>query len=253
MNRFGRGRPRYWASLSKVTMRLLLFDIDGTLINSSRIGRAALGRALLDVFGTTGALDTYEFAGKTDRRIVRDLMVEAGWDDETIAARMAQLDERMAAAGRDLFTPQAIWACPGVPELLEALGRRNDVMLALLTGNIRHTVPLKLSAAGIDPAAFSGGAYGSDSLERDDLFAIALERVRQSTGIAFAGKDVTIIGDTPADIRCARHGGGRAIAVATGPYPAQLLGRHSPDHLFHDLVHTDEVLRALLEPVTTPA
>lgn len=93
-------------------MKLILFDIDGTLINSSRIGRAALGRAMLDVFNTVGALDTYEFAGKTDRRIVRDLMAGEGWSDAAIESRLSDLDERMAAAGRDLFTPQTVWACP---------------------------------------------------------------------------------------------------------------------------------------------
>lgn len=229
-------------------MHLLLFDIDGTLINSSRIGRKALGRAMTAVFGTTGALETYEFAGKTDRRIVHDLLAAEGWSHEAVEARLPELDEAMAAAGRDLFTPQTIWACPGVPTLLDDLARRDDVVLALLTGNIRHTVSLKLVAAGIDPTRFVGGAFGSDSQDRDALFAIALDRVHQSTGLAFSGRDVTIIGDTPADIRCARSGGGRAVAVATGPFPAELLGRHRPDHLFTDFSQTADVLRVLLRP-----
>lgn len=232
-------------------MTLILFDIDGTLVNSSRIGRAALGQALRDVFGTAGALETYEFAGKTDRRIVRDLLVAEGWEEAAIAARLPALDERMAAAGLALFTPETMWACPGVPALLDALGQREDVILALLTGNIRHTVPLKLAAAGIDPALFIDGAYGSDSIERDELFGIALERVRQSTGVHISGKDVIIVGDTPADIRCARAGGGRAVAVATGPYPAELLSRHHPDHLFHDLARTEDVLSAIFETSPT--
>lgn len=229
-------------------MHLLLFDIDGTLINSSRIGRVALGRALTAVFGTTGALETYEFAGKTDRRIVHDLLAAEGWAPAEVEARLPQLDEAMAAAGRELFTPKTIWACPGVPALLEELARREGVMLALLTGNIRDTVSLKLTAAGIDPGRFIAGAYGSDSRERDALFDIALDRVRQSTGVTFASPDVTVIGDTPADIRCARSGGSRAVAVATGPYPADLLSRHHPDVLFADLTPTAEVLRVLLAP-----
>ena len=233
-------------------MKLILFDIDGTLINSSRIGRAALGRAMLDVFNTVGALDTYEFAGKTDRRIVRDLMAGEGWSDAAIESRLSDLDERMAAAGRDLFTPQTVWACPGIPALLVQLGRREDVVPALLTGNIRHTAVLKLAAAGIDPDQFVGGAFGCDSLQRDDLFDIALERVHQATGRRFARSQTLIVGDTPADIRCARHGGGRVIAVATGPYPAPLPHSHRPDYLFSDLAHTDQVLRAMLEPAMTP-
>jgi phosphoglycolate phosphatase-like HAD superfamily hydrolase len=234
-------------------MRLILFDIDGTLINSSRIGRVALGRAMRATFGTAGGLETFEFAGKTDRRIVRELLVAEGWPAEAIAAHHLELDEQMTAAARELFTARTIWPCPGVLPLLDALERRDGVMLALLTGNIRHTVPLKLAAAGIDPARFVAGAYGSDSLERDELFAIALERTRAATGLPIEGRDVIIIGDTPADIRCARNGGGRAIAVATGPYPADLLLRHRPDHLFADLADTERVLQAILDPAPEPA
>lgn len=228
-------------------MRLLLFDIDGTLIISSRIGRAALGRALIDVFGTAGALESYEFAGKTDRRIVHDLMTAEGFAPDRIAARLPELDERMAAAGRALFTPETVRPCPGVLPLLDALSLRRDVVPALLTGNIRHTAPLKLAAAGIDPGRFHDGAYGSDSLERDELFPIALERVRAATGLRFAEEDVVVVGDTPADIRCARSGGGRAVAVATGPYSSERLARHEPDYLFADLAQTGVVMRALLD------
>ncbi len=229
-------------------MLFLLFDIDGTLINSSRVGREAMGRALEDVFGTAGALHRYEFAGKTDRRIVRDLMAAEGWADADIAALMPQFDERMAAAGATLFTPERIRPCPGVVPLLTALARREDVVLALLTGNIRHTVPLKLAAAGLDPELFRVGAYGSDSLERNDLFAIALARAEATLGLRLAASDVIIVGDTPADIGCARAGGSRAIAVATGPYPAEVLAGCQPDYLFHDLSATDEVLRAMFDP-----
>ena len=229
-------------------MHLILFDIDGTLITSSRIGRKALGRAMVEVFGTAGGLEVYEFAGKTDRRIVHDLLAAEGWAADDVEARLAELDEAMAAAGRELFTPETIWACPGVPALLDELARRDDVLLALLTGNIRHTVALKLAAAGIDPTRFIGGAFGSDSRERDALFDIALERVRLSTGIPFTGRDVTIIGDTPADIQCARVGGGRAIAVATGPCSIEMLARHQPDYLFADFSQTTDVLQVLFTP-----
>jgi phosphoglycolate phosphatase-like HAD superfamily hydrolase len=140
-----------------------------------------------------------------------------------------------------------------VPALLDALARRDDVTLGLLTGNIRQTAPLKLAAAGIDPDQFVAGAYGSDSLERDELFAVALGRVRQSTGRLFAARDVVIIGDTPADVGCARCGGALAVAVATGPYPADHLRAHEPDYLFSDLTQTHEVLQALLGPAANGA
>ena len=205
---------------------------------------------MIEVFDTMGALETYEFAGKTDRRIVHDLMMAEGWDSDAIEARLPELDRRMAAAGRTLFTTETIWPCPGVTPLLDALKLRDDVTLGLLTGNIRHTAPLKLRAAGIDPSLFVDGAYGSDSLDRDELFEIALNRVREKTGIEFTGKNVIIIGDTPADIRCARQGGGRAVAVATGPFTADRLRDYQPDHLFADLIDTEAVVNSLLGPTT---
>lgn len=228
-------------------MRLLLFDIDGTLIHSNRIGRAALGRALRDVFGTAGAYETISFGGKTDRGLVRELMLAEGWREADIEARLPHFYERMAAAGREMFTPQHIWPCPGVLPLLAALAERDDVVPAVLTGNIRDTAPLKLAAAGIDPAQFRVGAYGSDSASRDALFDIALSRAEAQLGLRFAARDVMIVGDTPGDIGCARAGGGRVIAVATGPYSADVLRGCKPDHLFVDLTDTEAVLRAFFD------
>ena len=232
-------------------MRLILFDIDGTLVHSNRIGRAALGRALGDTFGAAGAFESISFNGMTDRGLVCELMRGEGWAEADIEARLPHFYERMAAAGQELFTPEHIRPCPGVLPLLAALAQRNDVVLALLTGNIRDTVPLKLAAAGIDPAQFPVGAYGSDSAVRDDLFAIALARAETQLGLRFAPQDVMIVGDTPGDIGCARAGGGRVIAVATGPYSADALRDCRPDHLFVDLTTTDAVLQALFDRSST--
>jgi phosphoglycolate phosphatase-like HAD superfamily hydrolase len=230
-------------------MRLILFDVDGTLVTSSRIGRAALDRALQEVFGTVGALATYEFAGKTDRGIIHDLMTAAGYAPAEIVRRHAAMDERMAAAGRVLFTGETLQACPGVPELLAVLRRRENVTLALLTGNLEATTPLKLAAAGIDPRLFVAGAYGSESRERNELLSIAVRRVAEATGLNFSGEDIIVVGDTPADIQCARAGGCLALAVATGPYRVEVLARHEPDFLHEDLSRTDAVLNDLLQVI----
>ncbi len=232
-------------------MRLILFDIDGTLIHSNRIGRAALGRALQEVFGHAGAFETISFTGKTDWGTVRELMLAEGWGEAEIEARLPHFYERMAAAGRDLFTPEHIWPCPGVVPLLAALAGRDDVVLALLTGNIGSTVPLKLGAAGIDPTLFRVAAYGSDSVSRNELFDIALQRAEAQLGLRVAARDVIIVGDTPGDVGCARAGGGRAIAVATGPYSFAALRDCRPDYLFADLSDTDAVVRALFDQSLT--
>lgn len=231
-------------------MRLLLFDIDGTLIKSSQIGRQALGQALTKVFGTVGSLNSYDFAGKTDRQIVYDLLIAEGWSASEIETRLPELDEQMVVAGRSLFTAESIQSHPGIATLLDSLRNRDDVILSLLTGNIQPSASLKLLAASIDPDQFIGGAFGSDSTDRNALFGIALNRVFEETGHHFHGKDVIIIGDTPADIACAQHGGCRVLAVATGPFSAAELIRHEPDHLLMDLAGTEDVLQALgLQPI----
>ncbi len=228
-------------------MRLILFDIDGTLIYSDRIGRAAMARALTDVFGHCGAVDTVSFGGKTDCGLVHELMQAEGWSEVEVGARLPHFYARMTAVGQEMFTATHIRPCPGVLPLLASVAARDDAVPALLTGNIQATVPLKLAAAGIDPGLFRVGAYGSDSAVRADLFGIALARTEAELGLHIAPRDVIIVGDTPGDIACARAGGGRVIAVATGPYPAATLQEHRPDYLFDDLTVTDTVLRALFD------
>lgn len=228
--------------------RLVLFDIDGTLVHSNRTGRTAVSRALTHIFGTPGAVETYDFAGKTDRRIVLDLMTAEGKLPEEIEALFSDFVEQMAIEGRSLFTPDRIYPCPGVLPLLEVLRQRKDVVLALLTGNVILTAPLKLRAAGIDPALFGAGAYGSDRVDRDELMEVVLDRVHRQLGLRFAAADIVVIGDTPADIRCARTGHTRALAVATGPVSVEVLRRHAPDYLFADLSETTDVLNAIFDP-----
>lgn len=228
-------------------MRLILFDIDGTLVHSNRIGRSAMARALSEAFGLTGAVQTVSFGGKTDWGIVQELLLAEGWREAEIARRLPRFFECMTTAGLELFTPEHILPCPGVLALLAALAGRDDAVPALLTGNIRTTAPLKLAAAGIDPGQFRVGAFGNDSAARNDLFGVALARARAELGLRFAPQDVIIVGDTPGDIVCARAGGGAAIAVATGPYPDTVLRDCRPDHLFSDLTDTAAVMRALFD------
>jgi phosphoglycolate phosphatase-like HAD superfamily hydrolase len=228
-------------------MRLLLFDIDGTLVHSKGIGRAAMAAALKEVYGATGPIDAYVISGQTDWRIVVDLMAEEGWSRADVEARFPSLFEQMAAVGGDLFFRQGTMrACPGVKPLLRALHKREDVVLGLLTGNAQHTAPLKLRAAGIDPGLFQVGAYGSDSIERNDLLALARQRAADLTGRAFAGAETVLIGDTPADILCAQQGKAQSLAVATGQHTLEALGVYAPDFLFKNLGQTDTVMDVLL-------
>lgn len=226
--------------------RLLLFDIDGTLLHSKGIGRDMLAAALRAVYGTAGPIDTYEFGGRTDRRMVLDLLMAEGWDAADIEQRLPRLYDEMARQGERLFPAGRLAPCPGIAPLLAQLSARSDVLLGLLTGNIAATASLKLRAAGLDPATFRVGAYGGDSVERNDLLPVAWQRATAATGLPYNGANTVIVGDTPADILCAQTGSVRSVAVATGWYSQERLAGCSPDYLLDDLSDTSYVMGVLL-------
>jgi phosphoglycolate phosphatase-like HAD superfamily hydrolase len=135
---------------------------------------------------------------------------------------------------------------PGIFELLDALEARDDVVLGLLTGNLARGAHAKLGAAGIDPDRFRVGAYGSDHELRGELPAVAQRRAREQLGLSFSGRDIVVIGDTPADLHCGGAIGCRAIGVATGMYSVDDLREHRPAAAFQNLADTDAVVRAIM-------
>lgn len=229
-------------------MKLVLFDIDGTLLSAGGAGRRAIERALVEVFGTSGPAE-HRFDGKTDPQIVRELMRLAGHGDARIErdmqgslARYAELlPEELAAPGP---VPPRLY--PGVSELLDALEARDDVVLGLLTGNLRPGAAAKLRSVGLDPDRFVVGAFGSDHETRAELPAIARQRARELLGLTISGEDVVVIGDTPADIACGASLGVRAIGVATGHYSVAELSACGPAAVFPDLSETAAVVKAIL-------
>jgi len=228
-------------------MKLVLFDIDGTLLWTDGAGRRAIHRALTEVFGTTGPRD-YWFDGKTDPQIVRDLMRHAGHDDERIERDMTDLLARYVGyLHLELTAPgHTVRPLPGVPELLDALDRRDDVILGLLTGNIEPGARAKLTAVGIDPDRFRVGAFGSDHELRPELPAIARRRTKERLGLHLDGPAMIVIGDTPADLTCGASIGASAIGVATGRYSVDQLMEHEPLAVFPNLSDTDAVLRVIV-------
>jgi phosphoglycolate phosphatase-like HAD superfamily hydrolase len=230
--------------------RLVLFDIDGTLLWPDGIGRASMKTALEQVYGTSGPIDGYQFIGQTDLDTVSVLMGRAGLAPALIAERFPQLEAAMetALAGLVESRQHNIRPCTGGPELVTALASRPDTLLGLITGNVRPTAEIKLRAVGYDTSVFRVGAFGSHSPLRADLPPVAVAEARQLIGITFSGKQITIIGDTPADITCGRGVGARSIAVATGWIGADVLRQHQPDFLFDDLTDTQAVLGAILAP-----
>lgn len=228
-------------------MKLLLFDIDGTLIRSNSAGRLAMAAALQELFGTSGPLDSYNMSGKTDARIITDLLTAVGISAKEINEKLPAVYELMAIKAQEIYPERDILPCPGVHDLLVKLQGRDDVIVGLLTGNSESTTPLKLLAANIDPEQFVVGAYGSDHLDRNSLPAVAMKRASLLTGEQFSGDNTVIIGDTPADILCARAGKARAVAVAGGWHSSETLARYNPDFLFEDLADWREVIKAMLD------
>lgn len=227
-------------------MRLVLFDIDGTLLLSDGAGKRAIHRALIDVFGSTGP-SGHRFDGKTDPQIVRELMRMEGHADDRIDTEMRPLlDAYVGYLHEELRAPgHSPYALPGVHELLDALERREDVVLGLLTGNIEPGARAKLAAVGIDPERFRIGAFGSDHEHRPELPAIARTRTRERLGLDITGAAVVVIGDTPADVTCGRSIGASAIGVATGQFSVDELMSHGAVAAFEDLSNTRAVVQAI--------
>jgi phosphoglycolate phosphatase-like HAD superfamily hydrolase len=228
--------------------RLVLFDIDGTLITTDGAPRRAFHRAMLEVYGTAGPIATHPFDGKTDPQIARELLTHAGLPGPAVDRGMGSL---WSAYLRELSTEFARPVCrttvlPGVRPLLDAMEQRSDdIVLGLLTGNIEEGATLKLASAGIR-TAFRIGAFGSDCELRDGLPAVAVERALAAVGVRFATTDIVIIGDTPSDVTCGRALGARAIGVATGRFTEGELHDAGAAAVFTDLATTANVLDAVL-------
>lgn len=226
-------------------MKLVCFDIDGTLIWTDGAGRRAIHRALLEVLGTAGPIAEFRFDGRTDGEIVIRLAEAAGLatDPALVDRVLARYVENLAA---ELARPgHATKVYPGVREALDALESHDRAVLGLLTGNVVHGARLKLRSAGIEPDRFAVGAFGSDSHVRTELPAVVQRRARETTGREFAGADVIIVGDTPADMLCGQGIGARAIGVATAAYGVDELLAAGAHAAFPDLRDTDAVLAAI--------
>lgn len=226
-------------------MKLVLFDLDGTLLWTDGAGRRAIHRALVDVLGTPGPIAGFRFDGRTDGEIVQRLAEGAGIPptDELLAC---VLDRYVAFLREEIAKPtQRTTVYPGVCELLDALEPRVDCVLGLLTGNVREGAALKLVSGGLAIARFRLGAFGSDSSHRPDLPAVAQRRAKEELGLDVSGHDIVIVGDTPADVTCGNGVGARSIGVATGSYSVAQLMEAGAYAAFLDLSNTQAVLGAV--------
>jgi phosphoglycolate phosphatase-like HAD superfamily hydrolase len=223
--------------------KLLLFDIDGTLLLTGRAGEHALRVAFKERFGVDDDLSSISFAGSTDGAIARQMF--AAHDISPTPENIADLfDGYVHHLALELPRREGR-VLPGIVELLDALHGREDCVLGLLTGNIEKGAELKLSHYGVWDF-FEFGAFADDHVDRNKLGPVAHSRAVQKHGISFEAEDVFVLGDTPRDIDCARAAGFVAVAIATGSCGQDELAAHQPDFLFEDLSDTRGVLAALL-------
>lgn len=221
--------------------RLLLWDIDGTLI-SGAAGRRAIAQATAQRFGDNANLEGVEIGGRTDSNIARQILVKYG--EQTSAESMRSfLDLYLDLLAVELPRSKGT-VLPGILELLRRSEQQTDIYLGLLTGNLRRGAQLKLERYQLW-RFFSFGAFADDHHDRNQLGAFALTRAQEGTGERFQPNQVDVIGDTGHDITCGRTLGARTIAIATGSWSREQLADYTPDFLFNDLSNVDDVVATL--------
>jgi phosphoglycolate phosphatase len=222
-------------------MKLLLFDIDGTLLKTEGVGWLSVCQAAKDAFAVEEDLVGITVAGNTDGRIFREILSKHGLSStlENIDRLKERYLERLS--GNLLTRPGCV--LPGIVELLDAVDAI-PCAKGLLTGNIERGARVKLGNYGLS-IRFEFGAFADDSTDRDELGPFAKKRAESKYGRTFDPKDIFVIGDTPRDIACGRAFGAQTVAVATGQYRSEELSKHEPDFLFEDFSATAETLTAL--------
>ncbi|MBI4579530.1 MAG: haloacid dehalogenase-like hydrolase [Planctomycetes bacterium] len=216
-------------------MKLLLFDLDGTILLTSGAGLRAMEQAGVTIFGERFNLKDIATSGGLDPLIYAEAAARAGIDDAHVRhddfrnAYLRQMEVNLAAA------PELVFLLPGIGPLLNDLHRRPDVALGLVTGNYGPGADIKLRAVGVDPAWFPVRAFGDEAPDRSGMVRLAIERHRRLNHHEIPSHDVIVIGDTPHDVACAHANGGRCFAVATGKFSADELRRAGADLVVPDL------------------
>ena len=236
--------------------RLVLFDIDGTILTTLRQAWESPFRdAMEQVFAAEGDprkldMSRYKPGGKTDTQIIYETLTQNGLEESRIAKFLPLIRTHYLKMLKQVVegNPDYVALKPGIHELLAALHTHPDVLLGLLTGNFEEGARIKLGVHGLNHY-FGFRAFGENARQRSDLPQRAVDTAKHHKGHHFSAKEIVIIGDTPNDIHCGRHLNVRVIAVATGPFKMEELQAEKPDYVFPDLTDTAKVVAAILEPL----
>ncbi len=225
---------------------LVLFDIDGTLVMTGGVGKRAVNRVFVELFGVEDAWDHYNPFGKTDPMIVQDIAMRCLQRSLSLEEVAEVFRRYVRYMEETIGDDQRFRVLPGVEEVLQRL-QREEYPVGLATGNVRATAWLKMRRAGLE-RYFGCGGFGDDSPQRGELVARAIERAAKATGRAFAGHQVVLVGDAAQDIEAARTVGARAVAVATGRLAVDALQALRPDLVMESFAESEAFWR-LLEAV----
>jgi phosphoglycolate phosphatase len=227
-----------------MSSRLVLFDIDGTLISAHGIPRRAMSAVLKKRFPDFTYDDNFNFSGRTDWEIIEHLL---GYDNrQADTSLIFQIfDDFANELEFQLINGKKPMIHPGVTDLLPRLEQSEDIFLGLVTGNTRKGARIKLQAAGLY-SYFVVGGYGDDARNRNDLPPLAIQRAEKYYQVQFEKNNIWVIGDSPYDIYCARNSGLRSLAVSTGWTSYQELQAADPHYLFENLAGTEDILTLIL-------
>ncbi len=225
-------------------MKILLFDIDGTLMLSGGAGLRAMNEAFLRVYGKKDVLLNLKLAGRTDTSIIEDALAESGipFENEKLEYYKSVY---YGLLEKEILQPSSEKKLmPGIKELIPLLTECKGVYLGLLTGNWEKSGRIKIGHFHLNEY-FTFGAFANDSGIRNDLLPFAIKRFIEQYNVIPKPDEVYVIGDTPADINCAKPHGAKAVAVGASFYTVDQLREYNPDYLFTDLSDTEQVLNIL--------
>jgi len=229
-----------------MTKKLLLFDIDGTLIRAGGAGSRALDRVFKEFFGIEKSCQSVRMDGRTDRAIVRDLInfFKVRPEDPIEKTIDDILHHYLNNLENEILDKNLYIILPGIENILGLLKNRSDIVLGLATGNLRRGAEIKLNRGNLFHF-FTCGGFGCDSEIRSELVGFAIQRGKELAKFDFSQEQIFVIGDTEFDIEAGRKAGAKTVAVATGAHPIDTLAKYKPDFLFSDFSDANSFLKIL--------